>query len=214
MYVMHPYAVPIGAHQGPTWQALRHSPLPVRHVACGDDTRYEAAVQAAWEDGEPFLICEHDIVPTPAMLTRLADCPEPYCAQAYVLVHDKRTLTRLHRIQADLRQHPADQDRWPHARDLDAYLKDFPRDPAIIGYHTLAHRVSQGLTWRWATLEDLYADYVGLGLAKITPHGPPQWEPGSWRDLDSRLSWWTHAHGIRWHLHGPLVPHFHVLEDA
>lgn len=213
MYLMHPYAIPIRSHQGPTWQALHQSPLPVQHVACGSDTRYEEAVKAAWDAGHPFIICEHDIVPTPTMITTLATCPEPYCAQVYALVHDMRTVTRLHRIQADLQTYPADRERWPHAHDLDAYLTGSPRDPAIIGYHTLAHRVSQGLTWRWATLEDQYADYVGLGLTKITPRDRPQWDAGSWRDLDSRLSWWTHAQGIRWHLHGPLVPHFHILGD-
>jgi hypothetical protein len=36
-----------------------------------------------WDEGEPFVLVEHDIVVRPSTIQRLEDCPEPWCGFVY-----------------------------------------------------------------------------------------------------------------------------------
>ena len=214
MICYHPYAVPLTARQRPTWSALRRIP-GVRHIPCVNAGDYESHFRQAWDLGAPFLICEHDIVPTPAMIHALTDCPYPFCAQSYLLTHAAKTVHRLQTLWPTMAASATGRG-WPGFPDLSAYLHALPPfDPSVYAVQTVAHRVATEDGWRWGQPEDTWADWVGFGLTKCTPDVPldrTDWRAGSWRDLDSRVSDWTHARGIRWHIHWPLAAHYHVLE--
>ena len=212
MILYHPYAVPITSRQLPTWDALRRAPGSVRHTPCPNAGDYESLFRRAWNQGEPFLICEHDIAPTPTMIHALTDCPHPFCAQTYLLTHEVAIVSRLQTLWPAIAA--SDTGRtWSGFPDLSGYLRALPPLAAsVYAVQTVAHRVAIEDGWRWGQPEDAWADWVGFGLTKFTPDISPDWRAGSWRDLDSRVSDWTHARGVRWHIHGPLVPHYHVLE--
>jgi hypothetical protein len=48
-----------------------------------DGEAYARLVEELWRDGEAFCIVEQDVVPTPAMLDGLEQCPEPWCSHCY-----------------------------------------------------------------------------------------------------------------------------------
>lgn len=50
---------------------------------CVADTDYGMCFANLWAGGEPFVICEWDIIPWPGALTALLDCPEPWCTHRY-----------------------------------------------------------------------------------------------------------------------------------
>ena len=208
MIILHPYAVPITARQHAAWTALDalDATWRVRSVACVTPTTYEEAFGRMWQDGHPFIVCEHDIVPTDAMLMALAACPEPFCAQAYYLYHDLAQFAALHAWFAEIQQNA-------HARERLAHWAGYQTVQTVIATdqpYTLAHRIITADGWRWGQADDEYADYVGLGLTKLSPSGlSPDWAPGTWFDLDGRVSDYVHRQGYRFHVHKPLVMHHH-----
>lgn len=208
MILYHPYAESLIDHPrlADTWTALAAWRGPLRHQPCGADTRYEEGIKALWRTGCPFLVCEQDIVPTVPMITALATCPKPFCAQAYLLHHDLIQYAAIRDWFAVLEQQPSTRKRlrqWAPYPDTQTVLAtDTP--------YTLAHRVLTGNGWRWGQPEDSYADYAGLGLTKLSPRGlPPDWAPGIWSNLDGRISEYLHDKGCRFHVHWPIVPHHH-----
>lgn len=44
---------------------------------------YGRVLQAIWEMNHPFILCEHDMVPTKAQIEALKECPEPLCLSHY-----------------------------------------------------------------------------------------------------------------------------------
>jgi hypothetical protein len=218
--ILHPYTLPRTPRQEATWAALRDvaqvGRIPVRHVLCDAPDTYERTLRQWWQRGQPFVICEHDVVPTVAQVRALCACPEPWCAQAYLLTQDLRAVHRLAPWADRLPTDPAAQ-AWPLLPDLLAWLRQAPAtDPSVVAIQHCAHRVRRpDGGWRWLHPDEAWADYVGFGLTKVTPAAlpTPGWDPGSWRDLDSRVSAWTARHGIRWHIHWPWVPHYHTLAD-
>ena len=62
----------------------------------------------------------------------------------------------------------------------------------------------------WIKKDDNVCDLYGFGCTKITPSGAYPLEIASWRDIDSRMSAFTHARGIICHLHSE-VKHNHAL---
>jgi hypothetical protein len=61
-----------------------------------------------------------------------------------------------------------------------------------------------------------WADYTGLGLARITVdfqrEHAPAWDQGPWFTLDGRFSEWTYRLGSKWHVHWPVAKHNHLGE--
>lgn len=45
--------------------------------------RYAEQIREWWNEREPFIVVEHDIVPWPGAVESLADCSEPWCAFSY-----------------------------------------------------------------------------------------------------------------------------------
>ena len=222
MHIYLPYADPPQANQSATDLTIAElaGPLTVSGYQlvpqpCIQLTDYEDGFRHWWHQGLPFLVWEHDIVPTYAMIAELAQCPEPWCAQAYLLTHDARPFAALRDLIPVFEASDTARS-WSGYADWQAYIADIPPLTAnAVAWQTVAHRVATAEGWRWLRPGEDWADYVGFGLTKFTPDVPldrTDWRAGSWRDLDSRVSDWAHARGIRWHIHWPLAAHYHVLE--
>ena len=57
--------------------------IPVHYEPMTEDRSYWALFHRLWHSGEPFLIVEHDIVPTVEQVRSLIECPEVFCAYGY-----------------------------------------------------------------------------------------------------------------------------------
>lgn len=44
---------------------------------------YRFLLRDLWEQGDPFILVEHDVVPTDAQLAALEDCEQPWCHFGY-----------------------------------------------------------------------------------------------------------------------------------
>jgi hypothetical protein len=76
-----------------------------------------------------------------------------------------------------------------------------------------AHRRRTDQGWQWIPEGEPWADLVGFGLVKFGSAVlclGPSWAEGTWRDLDTRVSLWTHRLGHVWHVHWPDIPHDHA----
>jgi hypothetical protein len=57
---------------------------PVARVdVSGHHTAYAALLEGLWAAGEDFLIVEHDMVPTPAMVDQMESCQRWWCVNPY-----------------------------------------------------------------------------------------------------------------------------------
>lgn len=82
----------------------------------------------------------------------------------------------------------------------------------------LSHRVKDaGVTrgWRWGTLEDRWADFVGFGFTGISKyiqtHVPVTFfDKKSWKDLDTQFSYEMQDRGLGWYIPRSVVRHNHV----
>lgn len=77
-----------------------------------------------------------------------------------------------------------------------------------------AHRVrAEDGSIRWLAEGDTEAVSVGFGIvrfrASVTAR-TPEWEPGIWNGLDTRVSDWLRRLGYRWHVHWPEAAHLHA----
>lgn len=75
--------VPFNHLHPDTHQALKDWPGVEFRSTRDDDYAYGRLLRELWADGEDFLLVEHDVVPTPEHLARMAECPNPYCAAPY-----------------------------------------------------------------------------------------------------------------------------------
>lgn len=81
MHVTCPHAGPVPSE---TAAALDASGFHwERADVSGSDTSYTRLLACLWAAGEPFCVVEHDIVPHPGALAKLAACPQPWCAYPY-----------------------------------------------------------------------------------------------------------------------------------
>jgi hypothetical protein len=62
--------------------AFHYCPSAIPVHTPGEYT-YAQTVKAWWEQGDPFIVVEHDVIPWPGALGQLASCPHPWCAYAY-----------------------------------------------------------------------------------------------------------------------------------
>lgn len=230
MILLHPYAWASRSdpRQAATWEALRrlHRDWTDRrhriwHVPTGDDTRYEAAMRYLW-GRDSLIVLEHDIDPRPGAITALERCPHPLCAWAYPLWHRRDGWdwrgwadwwTTVQR-----QDHPVITRLDREIRENAALHGDAPEAPGP-PYPTWAHRVIDDPadpigSQRWIRDGERWADLAALGLTKIAVGVqralPPNWTPGRWQTLDSRLAWylWEQGYGP-WHIHWPPVRHRH-----
>lgn len=182
---------------------------PWTPVDCGDDSAYEDAVRAAWRRGEAFTVVEHDVGVTHAALAGLAACPHSVCAVAYPLAHPSATLRTLAGLLGRI---PPAAGEPPLLSEARAYARSLPSPaPDVVAWQTWAHRVTTAAGWRWVETGEAWADAVGLGCTRLRPGAlpPADWGPGTWDNVDSRLSAWLAASGVRMHIHWPSLPHWH-----
>ena len=205
------------------WTAQGHTLTVVR---CATPTTYERAVRHWWGRAD-LLLTEHDVVPTLAALADLLTCPAPVCAVAYPLHWPSTVWARVAAALAALAADPAQAARWtalcaahPTLAAGLALGADAARagTPIPGGVAVWAHRVATGdptAPERWIRPGETWADYAAFGCTRIRATGatlgPPTWAPGTWLDLDTRVSDWWHAHGQRIHIHWPPVAHHHPL---
>lgn len=212
MRILFPYAPDLPQERmGPARAALvtleqQDPAIRVDRVPCETPDAYETAFRTHY-GAHAFIVWEHDLSPDPATVKTLWHCPEPYCAQAYVLHRDPIQLATTRATHKTLEEafppnHPQRQTMlWRIYDDL------YATGPASVIVHRI--QLVDGHQ-RWANESDQWADYVGFGLSKFPAQvPPPNWALGSWIDLDSRVTEYLAHLGIRWHLHWPAVPHHH-----
>ena len=72
--------------QQETKQALFHiKNHEIIYTKVGTGTEYEDQIEYLWNQGDPFIICEQDIVPGQKDIDDLANCKEHFCATKYKL---------------------------------------------------------------------------------------------------------------------------------
>lgn len=215
--------------QRQTVEALQHlEPKLIKrgwkiyHIEAGNDkgteSTYERILKKYWGQDD-LIVLEQDIVPTFPMLVSLEKCQEPLCAQAYRLRHTvkgsaKKLLEKIREAslhlsseeKKKLENHPLFQTIKPAIERPDEWKR------LLVGPF-MAHRHVD--TKGFVALEtgERWADLAGLGLARFTrkfqQQVSPNWEPGPWYDLDTRISLYTYKLGYRWHIHYPYAKHNH-----
>lgn len=92
---------------------------------------------------------------------------------------------------------------------IDASQQPYTRSSCRVvvyeGDHEHEHRIDTETAW---------ADFVGLGFTRFRKPFmkaiKPGWKSGTWIDLDTRISHWTHEEiHTKWHVHRPALMHNH-----
>jgi hypothetical protein len=89
-------AVAESRHLPAVESALRLSGVryAVETLGAADDA-YWALLAGLWDEGEGFLVIEHDIVIRPTTIHELVECPEPWCCAPYPYMGGKGTIIGL-----------------------------------------------------------------------------------------------------------------------
>ena len=157
-------------------------------LPCEQSNTYQYALETLWYIPLDVILVEHDMEIKREAIDKLYDCPYPLCAQTY-LSH-------------------------PESTGLD--------------HPIVAHR---NITWvdgkqvvEFATEGQEFAMFAAFGMTKIgrmfRKAYPPDWEKTSehfsesWIDLDHRFSTWINELGYKWHLHWPVVEHYHKSKSS
>lgn len=72
----------------PAWNALQMEQPDgaiLTWAHCIGPNDYGQVFAHLWEVGDPFIICEHDIVPWPGAVEQIATCRKPWCSFKYPL---------------------------------------------------------------------------------------------------------------------------------
>jgi hypothetical protein len=78
--------VPTPKLSSPAWRALRMEGIEdLWEWRCTDPYDYGRWFAYAWDEGEPFVIVEWDVIPWPGAVPGLLDCSSPWCTHAYPL---------------------------------------------------------------------------------------------------------------------------------
>jgi hypothetical protein len=103
---------------------------------------YHELLRRCWATGMDFLVVEHDVVVNDPALDDLIACPEPWCAQPYLVAGEVQTALGCTRFRGEFTQ------KWPEAIDL-------------IGEHVGKH---------WATLDAALTTLLGLVGVRCHAH--------------------------------------------
>lgn len=63
--------------------ALDQENLVPEYVQMDRDDAYHDLIKNLWEQGDPFIINEHDIIAWPGAIAQLEACPHPWCTHMY-----------------------------------------------------------------------------------------------------------------------------------
>ena len=111
-------------------------------------------------------------------------------------------------LQIEYCKYPICANDYPFHR-IDASQKPYTRSSCrVVIYDNKVgheHRIDSTDDW---------ADFVGLGFTrfrkKFMKKNKPGWKDGTWIDLDTRISHWTHEIvNMQWHIHRPPLMHNH-----
>jgi hypothetical protein len=133
--------------------ALFHERVKPECKLMEGDFDYYELVKSLWAAGEPFIICEHDIVPWPGALAKLDDCPQPWCTFKYRSsagwINDGLGLVKFNPAQLpNIFKGEFDQKHWSNldvqiARRLQAHLiHPCTHSPAVTNLNPLMWHVS------------------------------------------------------------------------
>jgi hypothetical protein len=75
--------VPTVARESVASLALRMEGIPHSEEVLRDDFAYGKLFTRLWDEGEGFIIVEHDIVPWPGALQAMLDCTVEWCGYKY-----------------------------------------------------------------------------------------------------------------------------------
>ncbi len=233
MILLHPYATHprYTERQQETWTALRHLSIRLHRakvrivdLPCSEPNSYELAIKRYWGQ-DTLVVVEHDIVPSMQMLNHLWTCKEPLCMQAYRIPVDTQNSQALRMAEEMVGSVDADDPLRCEAIRRIGQFSDLDRDAArhTVDRHgfayPLVHRVVMPSGHeRWGRTADQFADHFALGLTKFSRSLQKavgtDWAPGSWSNLDSRMSNYVRAQGHKVHIHFPEVKHNHVGNRA
>jgi len=73
----------INGAAGPVEFALQEQEVEYEWRSLDTNDAYGRMLADLWREGEGFIMLEHDIIPPPGALIRLAMCSEPWCTHAY-----------------------------------------------------------------------------------------------------------------------------------
>ena len=74
-------------------------------VECVGEDAYHELLRRCWRTGMDFLVVEHDIVVTDEAIQDLVDCPEPWCAQPYMVAGEVQVALGCTRFRGEFTQH-------------------------------------------------------------------------------------------------------------
>jgi hypothetical protein len=93
--------------------ALRAENLAPVVVVLDDDQAYGRLLTELWASNEDVIIIEHDVIPWPGAVKRLASCPEPYCAHQYLIAGQLGGTLGCVKFSSDLTAaHPDVPEAW------------------------------------------------------------------------------------------------------
>lgn len=64
-------------------RAIRMEAIGVEEWVCTEPFDYGRYFAATWDEGEPFVLVEHDTVPWPGAVKALHDCEQSWCIHRY-----------------------------------------------------------------------------------------------------------------------------------
>jgi len=143
----------LGGLRPETAHALQQSGLGVEwwQIPRGDEYAYGRMFRQLWTAGRTFVICEHDVAPTPSQLEAILDCGHPWCSYGYDDgLYPDGPMFGLVRFDA------AVLEQWPHAADI----------ATIIG----KRRDTEAEWWR---VDSLVARDLMIRRVPWVQHGPP-----------------------------------------
>ena len=143
-------------------QALYSVKQNVIYKEVGENTEYEEEIKRLWELGDPFIICEQDIVPTQKDIDELEQCQHPFCASKYLLYPKTTGLKEpvcAHRNVIKGSSGIIYETKW---------VSDLNMENMQSTDYTSYCKIP---TTNFVNESDQFCDLFGFGLTKITPKG-------------------------------------------
>ena len=200
---------------GPSWVGHVH------HLEVGDDDHYEVGLRRLW-GGDDVVVVEHDVEPTPGG-HHGAGPPSPSLVCLGVRAHVDACRSCLGGHRGRLARGPppgAPPHRGPDCRAQRTGVAPTATRGRCAG------RLHVGASRDHRSRRPGAPPAVGAARRAVGPLGgvwvhqdlargvqrsyAAAWRPGTWHNLDSRVSWYLYHVGAGpWHLHWPPLPHHH-----
>jgi hypothetical protein len=123
--------------------AIRNERLKPQVVIMTDDLSYSRLLTQLWNQGQSFILVEHDIIVWPGALAALSECSKLYCGYQYQISHRLGGTLGCTRF----------------SKDLILNNSDFPKFWADIPWHHLDGKVAEAM--------------LSIGIEDYHIHYPP-----------------------------------------